>query len=48
MGKRFLTTERFVDKATAIHGTTYDYGGVIYVRAPEKVAVGCKTHGDFL
>lgn len=48
MGKRFLTTEQFVNKAIVIHGTKYEYNRVVYKRATEKVKIWCRTHGEFL
>ena len=37
----------FLEKATKVHGTTYDYSKVVYVRAQEKVEIVCKVHGSF-
>lgn len=41
------TTEEFVAKALKIHGHTYDYSKVKYVRALDKVCIVCKKHGEF-
>lgn len=40
-------TEKFIAKAKKVHGDTYEYDKVEYIRATEKVIVTCKTHGDF-
>ena len=37
----------FVDKAIAVHGSTYDYTKVKYVDAKTKVVITCNVHGDF-
>ena len=38
---------KFIEKARQVHGDTYDYSAVEYVRSNVKVAIGCKTHGTF-
>jgi hypothetical protein len=43
-----LTTEEFIVKAKEIHGDTYDYSKVDYIKAKLKVIIICKEHGDFL
>lgn len=42
-----LTTEEFVSKAKAIHGTRYDYSLVQYTKYNVKVKIICKEHGIF-
>ena len=42
-----LTTEKFIEKARAVHGDTYDYSKTQYVRSMEKVCITCPEHGDF-
>ena len=42
-----LTTEKFIEKARAVHGDTYDYSKTQYVRSTEKVCITCPEHGDF-
>jgi hypothetical protein len=37
----------FVEKATKIHGDTYDYSLVEYKNMKTKVTIGCKIHGEF-
>lgn len=37
------TTEKFIEKATQIHGDKYDYSKVIYVKAKEKVIIICEV-----
>lgn len=43
-----LTTEDFVTKATAKHGTRYDYAKSIYVDAITKLIIICRLHGEFI
>ena len=40
-------TEIFIEKARKIHGETYRYDKVDYVRSESKVCITCKIHGDF-
>lgn len=40
-------TKLFIDKARAKHGSRYDYGRAVYVRAHDKVTITCKAHGYF-
>lgn len=42
-----IKTNLFIQKATAIHGTTYNYTKIIYVATKQKVEVICKHHGSF-
>ena len=42
-----LTQERFLAKCKEVHGDTYDYSEVIYVKSTAKVAIRCKLHGVF-
>lgn len=42
------TTKQFVIDAIKVHGHVFDYTNTVYVKALDKVKVGCKTHGDFL
>ena len=39
--------DKFIEKATAIHGGKYDYSKVNYKTAKTKIIIGCKDHGDF-
>lgn len=39
--------EVFIEKAVTVHGNTYDYSSVEYVRSKTKVAITCKIHGIF-
>ncbi len=41
-------TTTFIDRATTIHGTTYDYSEVVYINSSTKVPIKCHTHGTFL
>lgn len=42
-----LTTEEFITKAIAVHGSQYDYSEVQYVDAKTKVKIRCLVHGVF-
>jgi hypothetical protein len=42
-----VTTEKFIEKAKEIHGSTYDYSKVDYKNAKTKVIIICSTHGEF-
>lgn len=42
-----LTTEEFIEKAIAIHGTKYDYSKTVYKDRHSKVTIICKIHGEF-
>ena len=42
-----LTTEQFIAKAIAIHGSAYDYSKVEYERNSKKVCIICPKHGEF-
>lgn len=44
---KLANTQSFIAKAKAIHGSTYGYHKVNYLRSKEKVAIVCKTHGVF-
>lgn len=44
--KRY-TTQGFIEKAEAIHRSTYDYSMVNYSKSQEKVNIICKKHGLF-
>lgn len=41
------TTDSFIEKAIAIHGTKYDYSKTIYVAYKEKLKIICLIHGEF-
>lgn len=42
------TTKSFIDAATKLHGTRYDYSQVNYIKAIQKVKIICREHGEFL
>jgi len=44
---RRLSTEEFIQKATAIHKDRYDYSAVVYTQSKEKVNIKCSIHGMF-
>ncbi|GIE35451.1 hypothetical protein Ait01nite_084960 [Actinoplanes italicus] len=41
------STGEFVRKARTVHGDTYDYSMVEYVRAQREVVIVCPAHGGF-
>ena len=41
-------TDEFIEKATNVHGTKYNYSKVDYTVNSESVIIGCDKHGDFL
>lgn len=45
--KKPFTTEKFIEKARAIHGERYDYKQAKYQHNKIKITVTCKQHGDF-
>lgn len=45
--KRRSTTETWIKKAKAVHGSRYDYSKVQYVHATSKIEIICKKHGSF-
>jgi very-short-patch-repair endonuclease len=45
--KRTKKPEQFIVDAIKIHGDTYDYSKVEYIKAIEKVIIICKEHGEF-
>ena len=48
MGSKKITTDIFIKRAKKIHGDTYGYDNVVYIKMDVKVIFNCKTHGDFL
>jgi very-short-patch-repair endonuclease len=48
-GKRTTSSAKeFIDKANIVHDFKYNYDQVVYVKALEKVKIGCPFHGIFL
>lgn len=43
-----LTTKEFITKAKSVHGNTYDYSKVDYIRAIDPVEIICRKHGSFM
>jgi len=41
------TTSGFIEKATSIHGSTYNYSQVVYELVEQPVTIICKLHGYF-
>lgn len=42
-----LTTEIFIERAKAVHGSTYCYDLVVYKNTKSKVDISCAIHGVF-
>ena len=42
-----MNTQIFKDRAKLVHGDRYDYSGVEYITARQKVKIICKDHGVF-
>jgi hypothetical protein len=40
-------TNRFIGKATAVHGDKYGYKNVNYINSRTDILITCKKHGDF-
>lgn len=40
-------TQKFIEKARAVHGDKYDYSEVVYTRSVDKVKIICAKHGAF-
>ena len=40
-------TQSFIDEATKVHGSRYDYSGSEYINALHYVKIRCKEHGEF-
>ena len=47
-GRPAITTERFIEKARAVHGCKFSYHNVCYVNNKTKVEIECSTHKTFL
>ena len=43
-----LTKEEFVQRASKVHGSKYDYSEVVYSGNKTKVVIVCKHHGPFM
>ena len=43
-----LTTEKFIKRATLVHGNKYDYSKVDYKSVKDKVEIICPEHGSFM
>lgn len=44
---RRLTTEEFIEKARAVHGSQYGYERAVYVTSRKKITITCAEHGQF-
>lgn len=47
MGRRKMTTNEFVERATSVHGSLYDYSGSCFERSDKSIEIECPTHGTF-
>jgi hypothetical protein len=45
--KKRYSTKTFVEKAIAIHSTTYDYSRTEYINSKTKVTIICPHHGEW-
>jgi phage FluMu protein Com len=43
-----FNTRSFIERATKLHGDTYNYSESVYVSATSKIEIICRTHGKFL
>ena len=41
------STEKFVEKATIVHGNRYDYSGSVYTGIDDPITMRCPVHGPF-
>lgn len=48
MGSKKVTRDIFIERAEEIHGNSYGYDKVKYIKMDIKVALNCPTHGEFL
>lgn len=42
-----MDTDKFIQKAKAVHGEKFDYSGTEYTRAHDHVTIICREHGPF-
>ena len=42
-----LTTGRYIEKASLIHGNLYDYSKTVYTSCNAFIIITCNEHGDF-
>lgn len=42
-----ITTDKFIERAKAVHGERYEYSKARYVNSKTKVVITCKIHGEF-
>ena len=45
--KQSLTTDEFIEKAQAVHGSQFDYSKVKYVNTSTDITINCAKHGLF-
>lgn len=44
---RTMGQAEFIEKATVVHGKTYEYTNAVYVKTGAKVSITCEKHGAF-
>ena len=42
-----LTTEKFIERAIAVHGERFDYSNTVYIDFNSKLEIICLIHGNF-
>ena len=45
--RQILTSEQIIESFRKVHGNTYDYSKVIYIKSNEKIEILCPEHGSF-
>lgn len=45
--KQAMGLDKFIEQANYVHNNYYTYGNSVYVNNRTKIAITCKTHGDF-
>jgi len=43
-----VTTEKYIEKVTKVHGTKYNYSKTIYTGIYNKIIIICPIHGEFI
>ena len=45
--RQILTSEQIIESFRKVHGNTYDYSKVVYIKSNEKIEIICPEHGPF-
>ena len=45
--RQILTSEQIIESFRKVHGNTYDYSKVVYIKSNEKIEIICPEHGSF-